>query len=257
MSRGPALFGRYAFPPNELGYCGPPGAGALLEAITNGDGVGRRAREFDGAWTYLDVLARSGGYTDRLDPAVVKAYWVGSDLVDEIDPADLRRRLRVAFAGQPGGILHELRPQDCLAHHSFHVLAVYPWLRMLPRGGAIALSMLQQCRIRWGRVVDRDGDDATVLSRPLLFDGTQLHLGDAVPEQVRWQSAGRALVPDPAEGDLVSLHWSWMCDRLSYDDIGQLERLTDRSLAVANRALRSAHPSPGGTGAPARRSSSD
>ena len=27
--QGALLFARYAYPPNELGYCGPDGAGAL------------------------------------------------------------------------------------------------------------------------------------------------------------------------------------------------------------------------------------
>jgi hypothetical protein len=257
MSLGAALFGRYAFPPNELGYCGPPGPNGLLEAITNGDGLGGRAREFDGAWPYLDALARFGGYADRLDPAVVKAYWVGSDLVDAIDPGDLRRRLRGAFGGQPGGILRDLRAADYLAHHSFHVLAVYPWLRLVPRGGPIALSMIQQCRIRWGVVTSRSDEEAIVESRPLVYEDGQLVLGGPVDETVRWQSAGRALVADPAVGDLVSLHWSWMCDRLTDDDVGQLDRLTARSIAVANAVLRSDLPSRGGTGAPDRRSSSN
>ncbi|WP_084727466.1 DUF6390 family protein [Rhodococcoides yunnanense] len=237
MTKGAAFFGRYAFPPNELGYCGPPGAHTLLDAIGNGDGIVDRAREFNGAWPYLEALARFGGYSDRLDPAVVKAYWVGSDLVDSIDPVDLRRRLRSAFATQPGGILHDPRLQDCIAHHSFHVLAVYPWLRLLPHGGPIALSMLQQCRIRWGRVVALGADEATVSSAPLTYDGSRLDVGDAVEERVRWKSAGRALVADPVEGDLVSLHWSWMCDRLTSEDAAHLDRFTDRSLAVANSAL--------------------
>lgn len=238
MTLGAAFFGRYGFPPNELGYCGPPGSGTLLDALDTGDGLVDRAREFDGAWPYLEALARFGGYSDRLDPAVVKAYWVGSELVDSIDPVGLRRRLRSAFATQPGGILHDLQLQDCLAHHSFHVLAVYPWLRLLPRGGPIALSMLQQCRIRWGRVLALHEDEATVSSVPLVYDGNRLDFGDAVEQRVRWRSAGRALVADPAEGDLVSLHWSWMCDRLTSEDVDHLDRLTRRSLAVANTALR-------------------
>lgn len=239
MTAGASLFGHYAFPPNELGYCGPPGSEQLLDALGSGDGLADRAQDFDGAWPYLEAIARFGGYEDRLDPAVVKAYWVGSDLVDRVDPVVLRRRLRAAFVSQHGGILHDRRMRDCVAHHSFHVLAVYPWLRLLPRGGPIALSMLQQCRIRWGRVLDRDGDEATVASQQLEYDGGLLRLGAQIEERVRWRSAGRALVAHPAEGDLVSLHWSWMCDRLTEEDVGHLDRLTRRSLDVANADLRS------------------
>ncbi|MDQ3591509.1 MAG: DUF6390 family protein, partial [Actinomycetota bacterium] len=34
---GAALFARYAFPPNELGYCGPEGSEVLLEGGARGN----------------------------------------------------------------------------------------------------------------------------------------------------------------------------------------------------------------------------
>ena len=57
---GRRLFAAYAFPPNELGYCGPPDSSVLL----NGHGpaaIDRHAKGFDGAWPYLDEIAAATG----------------------------------------------------------------------------------------------------------------------------------------------------------------------------------------------------
>jgi hypothetical protein len=44
-------------------------------------------------------------------------------------------------------------------------------------------------------------------------------------------------------GDWVSLHWEWVCDRLTAAQLGRLRRYTERHLAIVNdRATRSAVP---------------
>jgi hypothetical protein len=55
LPTGYQLFARYAFPPNELGYCGPPGPAA--QPGDNTAEFASHAREFDGAWPYLHAIA--------------------------------------------------------------------------------------------------------------------------------------------------------------------------------------------------------
>ena len=55
------LFARFAFPPNELGYCGPPDATVLLPGGGHDEIVGH-AQGFDGAWPYLEEIAAASGY---------------------------------------------------------------------------------------------------------------------------------------------------------------------------------------------------
>src|SRR5512139_1310757 len=97
---GDALFARYAFPPNELGYCGP--------ADTAVDELVARAREFDGAWPYLRAIADAAGVGDPLDIDVVRTYWVGGPHLDKGDAQALLVRLREAFTGQMTGLLGDL-----------------------------------------------------------------------------------------------------------------------------------------------------
>ncbi|BCB91897.1 DUF6390 family protein [Phytohabitans suffuscus] len=222
---GAVLFARYAYPPNALGYCGPAGAGALLRPDATAE-IERRARRFEGAWTYLRVIAESAGIADPLDPRVVEAYWVGNELLGKVDPARLVDRLLDRFGGQPGGTWRQASGR-AVAHHSFQVFEVYPWARLLRAGaGATAVEVLDRCRIRAGEVVRVDGPSATVRTRSLRWDGTALVAGPARESAARWCVDGMALIDEPRPGALVALHFDWVCDELTGDQatrLGELE----------------------------------
>jgi hypothetical protein len=244
---GALLFVRYAYPPNALGYCGPPDSGTLREygqaGVVDPD-LTRLARTFSGAWPYLELIAAHAGIGDPLDRRVVEAYWVGNRLLDGLGPAPLadsmeqrfRPQLGLRFGGLAGDVL-----EGGLAHHSFHVLCVYPWVGMLAddRRGAHALSVLDQCRIRWGRVVRVHGDRVVVESRPLTWDGHRLDLGAPVTESAE-TSVVRAT--ELRADDWVSLHWQWVCDRLSTRQRHALSTYTRRHIDLVNR--RFAHRNP-------------
>jgi uncharacterized protein DUF6390 len=226
---GALLFARYAYPPNELGYCGPAGASTLLRA-DRPEEIARRARGFDGAWAYLVFLARALGRADPLDPAVVSAYWIGDSLPGGDFP-DLLPFLRPRFAGQRGGTW-ESAAGRALPHHSFHVFEVYPWASLLRRSGnPSAVSVLDRCRIRTGTVVRVRESTATVTTRPLVWDGAVLAAGPPREETVSPLLGG--LVP----GDLVALHWDWVCDRITAEQAATIESLERRQLDVLFRKI--------------------
>ena len=69
-----------------------------------------------------------------------------------------------------------------------------------------------------------------------LVDG-KLALG--APERTRVRAAldGVGFLEAPAPGDVVSIHWSWACDRLTAAGLAALEQSTRDELAIANRTL--------------------
>jgi Family of unknown function (DUF6390) len=256
--RGPSgtgLFCRYAFPPNDLGHCGPPGAETLLaggsaaagrtvgpigQADDPADELRSRAMHFEGAWPYLRLIAGTLGLDDPLTPAVVSAYWVGGGLLDRVPAAAFRRAVASAFGGQPGVAARLAAAPDLLScgpSHAFHVFVVYPWTGLLRSGGDVARSVLDQCRVRWGTVEWVDGERAGVSSSPLTWDGSTLGLGPPQMEIRRWTRGGHAFVLDPRPGDQVSLHWDWVCDRLGDDDCTGLAKNTAQQLESVNRWL--------------------
>ncbi len=246
---GAAMFARYAYPPNELGYCGPGDGRDLLEYVSAAADVnGRaaeldmagRARAFDGASPYLEYLATIAGAESIMDHRVVEAYWVGNDLLRASEATTFAGAVRAAFAGQLGADWPALAPDVTphpLPHHSFHVFTIYPWVGVLRRTGAdAALSVLDRCRIRWGLVEAVDGDAVDVQCQPLTWDGATLRLGALRQERARLASSGRSLAAGVRRGTWVSLHWDWVCDELSAAQLAALIDATERQLSITNRA---------------------
>jgi hypothetical protein len=230
--RGRELFSCYAFPPNELGYCGP--------ADTAQDELASHAEEFDGAWPYLQAIADAAGIADPLDEEVVRNYWVGGPLLEKVDPGELLTRLRGVFTGQVTGLLDVVEAENTLAHHSFHVFVVYPWVRFLDRDPATPLRVMQDCRVRWGIVESVDDDHVVITSAPLDFADGILALGPPGGERVRWRKDGTSLARRPAKGDVVAAHWNWMCGTLSEADRDALDGATHRTLNLVNTVTRAA-----------------
>ncbi len=240
MTSGPVLFTRFAYPPNSLGYCGPVDTSLLGELITAGDAASQELKEattaFAGAWPYLQLIGHITGH-DPLDSSVVEAYWLGSSLLDRVDlltwgnSSDDRFRSR---AGWEWDKIVDALNAGGVPNHAFHVFCVYPWVGLL-RSGAVeqALQVLDRCRIRWGRVVGSvDEGRVLVSSAPLEWDGDRLHLGPAQLETVSVSIDPTAPVLDV--GDLVALHWDYVCDRISEGQQRYLQHNHDLHMAIAN-----------------------
>lgn len=239
LPEGHDLFVRYAFPPNELGYCGPVDSGALLRA-QDPAAIAAYAREFDGTWPYLCALSDAAGIDDQLDAEVVRGYWVGGPVLSRPDPAALLSGLRDAFTGQVTGLLADLTdPTGVLAHHSFHVFVVYPWVRFLSADlppTAPPLRILQDCRIRWGVVQSVDDHTVVMNSRPLRIVDGMLALGAPEAQTAQWRAAdGTALTSRPSPGETVAAHWNWICGHLGDEHRAALDAATASTLRVVNR----------------------
>jgi hypothetical protein len=242
---GAILFARYAYPPNALGYCGPQDHGALLQYGAHGTvdrGLVQLAQGFAGAWPYLELIARATRIPSPLHRRVVEGYWLGSSLLDSIDMATFGNSLQERFRRRAGArgwsSLAEAVPAGAVPSHSFHVFGVYPWVGLLRTGRAeTPLEHLDRCRIRWGQVVSVDGDQVTVLSRPLTYEHGDIGLGDLRPETVRRAVDGVGFLEPFRSGDAVSMHWDWVCDRLSRRQLRMLQRSTLRQLEITNRKV--------------------
>jgi hypothetical protein len=237
LPAGYAEFARYAFPPNELGYCGPADSSVLLREGGAAE-LAAHAKEFDGAWPYLGAIADAAGGIDPLDAAVVRNYWVGGPLLRAVDPDALLGRLRSSFAGQVTGVLDVLGAGEALAHHSFHVFAIYPWVRFLDRDPTKPVQVMQDCRVRWGTVESVRGDYAVIDSQPLTFVDDGLWLGAPALERVRWRKDGVSLAPEPSPGQTVTAHWDWLCGALYDGESDALATATRLSLDIVNAARR-------------------
>lgn len=242
---GPIMFVRYAFPPNHHGACGPPESGTFFEygahSVVDG-GLRSLARQFSGAWPYLELIAAATGVRDPLDRRVVEAYWVGNRLLDRVGRADLGNSMEDRFrlhTGRQFVNLAEAVVAGGVPHHSYHVFCIYPWVGLLgdDRRHEQALQVLDRCRIRWGRVREVALDKLVVDSQPLLCEHGRLYLGAARTEVVERTLDGVGLVGGFAVGDWVSMHWDWVCDRLTERQLTALRHYTALHLDVVNNRV--------------------
>ena len=244
---GAHMFVRYAYPPNALGYCGPDSFRDYAEAGVVDQGLVKQVQAFSGAWPYLELIAAGCGISDPLDQRVVEAYWVGNDLLDRVALGQLGDSMAERFRKQVGNKFQFLA-EGVLAggvpHHSFHVFGVYPWVGLLgnDRMTKHALTVLDRCRVRWGKVIAAHGDQTTVESRPLGWDGRLLSLGEPATETARLALDGTMLAGDIGPGDWVALHWDWVCDKLTDRQLRALRTYTVRHLDMVNHRVD--HPGP-------------
>lgn len=248
---GPIRFARYAYGPNRLGYCGPEAAEELFEQATDGgeDAALRAlARQFEGAYPYLELIARSNDIPDPLDACVVEAYWLGNPLLERVRPSQLgpslERRFRSRLRGDGWQWLATKPAEGAVPVHAFHVLDVFPRLGLMRTGATDrALEVMDSCRIRWGRVLERDGDWLVVSSVPLEMVEGRLRLAAPRVERIRGWIDGAGFVDGPAlvdgivPGDVLSIHWDWACERLDRARLAALRRWTESEIAIANRTI--------------------
>ena len=242
---GPIRFARYAFGPNRLGYCGPDEAGELFQQATIGHDLVRLrelAAQFEGAYPYLALIARSSGLADPLDAAVVESYWLGGRLLGNVRVRDLGEsldeRFRSRLRGDAWRWLGGKPEAGAVPNHAFHVLDVFPRVGLMRTGEVDrALEVMDSCRIRWGRVLERDGDALVVSAVPLELVQGQLVLAAPRIERIRGWVDGTGFVDDVACGDVVSIHWDWACERLDAARLAALRRVTEHELRLANQTI--------------------
>ena len=77
-----------------------------------------------------------------------------------------------------------------------------------------------------------------MLSQPLTWDGHGARRSaPSGPRRCRWTQDRHAFVQGLRPGDLVALHWDWVCDRLDPQQVAELAGRTARQLDAVNRWL--------------------
>jgi hypothetical protein len=198
------------------------------------------ARQFSGAWPYQQVLAGLAGVDDPLDERVVRGYWTGNDLTDLVDRNTFGTALLDRIRNRAGHYWTHL-DDDVLVEaaptHAFHVFAVYPWSRLLGTDRPEPLQVLDSCRIGWARVVGIEDDELVVRARHLEYTGRCLSLGAQQEERVRFRTDGAAFIDGVGVGDLVAVHWGFVCDNLTEPQAASLETWTRWQLEVMGPRL--------------------
>jgi hypothetical protein len=242
---GPLLFGHYAFPPNRLGYCGPVDHPALFQYVTQevvDQGLIELGKRFEGAYPYLCLIAQANGIADPFDRRVVEAYWIGNDYLERVAASpfytSLSERFQSRMNARTFGWLTSKLEQGARPHHNFHVFEVYLRAGLMRDAKAIiALERMDACRISWGSVAAIDGPELIVERAPLILKEGKLALGEPELKRVLRQIDGRGFADAAQPGDIVSLHWDWVCEVLKPLALRRIIHNTERYMKLANETL--------------------
>lgn len=237
---GRLTFARYAFMPNALGYCGGPDDRELLEyavADSADDGMNRLVMQFEAAYPNLLFMSEALGIPDPFDARVVDAYWVGNELLDTLPATAFHEYLTEKITQRVPKRLHKYIaqkvPDGARPHHSFFVFDVGTRTGMLET----QIETLDKCRIAWGVVESFDDDTAHAMYEPIILVDGKLKLGEPESRSVRRSADGLSYLGDLQVGDVVSLHWNWICDRITPQQQARLVAETNHHIKIANQTL--------------------
>lgn len=242
---GLLLFGRYAYPPNRLGYCGSEDHLSLLEYLSSGHidhGLAELARKFQGAYPYLKLIAAANDIRNPFDRRVVEAYWIGNDLLERVRASELYNSLKERFRPRMNTrefswLASEIE-RDAKPHHNFHVFDIYRRAGLVRDGKAtVALDRMDLCRISWGRVLLVEDSQIVVDRRGLQLHNGKLALGQPQPVRLFCVENAARGTKELRPGDIVSIHWDWMCERLDADKFRRLVANTRRAIANTNTTI--------------------
>jgi len=237
---GTIRFARYAFMPNKLGYCGGDDNRALFEycaAKHTDPGLVILLQKFEAAYPYLKLIAHSNNIPDPFDARVVEAYWLGNELLEQVDLVQFYHSLHERFARRLDskflGYLLSKPPLGARPFHNFHVFDVHSRIGALRH----SLDTMESCRISWGQVKQIEVTHLVVEYHPLILESGKLKLGEVKEKKILRQIDGTGFITNCQVGDWVSFHWDWACEVLSLTQVRNLERYTRYHLELANQTL--------------------
>ena len=242
----------YAFPPNELKYCGPfDKTNDLLgyqEEQVDDEGLKNILAGFHTLYPYLSLIAYENNIRDPLDTRVVEAYWIGNELLKKISGKKLYEHfsealnLRKKISKNDFSYLVGKIDDGALPHHSFHVLNVFT--RTGHQNVEHTLETMDACRISWGKIVVSNRlsvvgpKKLAVETQPLILINGKLNLGKKKLKNITSSVFDTRLpTTDNRKPIWVSFHWNTFCDILTDRQVRNLKYYTEKAIQLANKTL--------------------
>ena len=218
---------RYAFAPNYLKYCGPDNNRELAGYLTNfatDAGLQAILEKFSAMHPYLKLIVSENGIGNEFDDRVVEAYWLGNKLLDSVTLNSFFNHVKPRLKRDELKWFEQKLPQGAKPNHQFHVF------NFIKRTGHQAIlhtvESMDNCRISSGRIVP----GGKVKTDKLIYKAGKLRLTPAIK---KFHNLGDSF----QTGDLVTLHWGWVCEKINRQQAKNLSKYTNLALRLANQTL--------------------
>ncbi|MFA6272470.1 MAG: DUF6390 family protein [Patescibacteria group bacterium] len=235
---------RYAYMPNNLGYCGPDENKNLIGYIANDeqdDGLKEILTDFQTLKPYLNFIARTNRIPDPFHKQVVEAYWIGNNLLESVSAKQYYKYLTDEFSLQKKIDRKSLQyvygklPMGAKPHHSFHVLNIFR------RTGHLSINhtveTMDNCCISCGKVIKKMPDKLLVEYSPLGIVEGKLTQGEKKQKEILTEVDGQSMEAEINTGDLVTFHWNAVCEKITPLQAKNLSFYTNQAISLANLTL--------------------
>lgn len=233
---GAIEFIKYAYPPNKLRYCGPSDSGAIFDYFTHQKidrGLLELLTRFNGAYPNLAYIARANQIKNPFDIKVVRAYWIGNELLNNVSISDYYNYLREKFKGQWDKKMLDLlfglsRPFGAKPHHSFHVMSLFAKKKVNKK----ILEHINNCLILPGKIAKIKPNSVTVEYRPIVTKNNSLILSKIQEKKLEYFNQEKLI-----KGNVVSFHWNWACDKINHSQLKNLNFWNQYHLNLVNQII--------------------
>lgn len=222
---------KYAFSPNYLKYCGPDKNQELtgyLKTRTSDPGLEGILVEFAAMHPYLKLIAKESGIKNEFDERVVEAYWWGNKLLETVSLKSFFNHSQRRLTKKDLRWFEVKLSKGAKPNHSFHVFNF--WQRTGHLARLHTLETMDNCRISWGEILPKDQFSIfnfQISTNKLIFKDGKIRLEPAT-------KTIQGLEEGYQPGDLVTIHWNWICEKISEKQAENLQKYTDWALRLAN-----------------------
>jgi len=202
-----------------------------LKAGKTDEGLRQLLEKFRGAVPYLKFIAQENKIKDPFDRRVVEAYWVGNDLLKNCNLQrfynELENRFHTLVSKKTLVEMLGNVPLGSRPHHSFHVIHIFSQTGGMLKMFQPSLTLMNNCLIRPGKI------KLKIKNKELKIKTQKLKI---VNHSIKFvPSIETARVLDSTKfkkGDLVAIHWGWICDKISSSQQIQLNFWNNQSLKL-------------------------
>jgi len=223
------LLSRFAFSPNQLGYCGLDSASQnFTKCVISGncDHVTEEIPHFKGLNPYLKTIAQLTNL-DIFDYQVIEAYWLGNELLSQFKPSDYDILIKnFQEQGLPEVFIEDVssnKPNTFIPLHLFNILHI--GVGKITGSVATTIDSINNCMIRWGEITKIENNNLTV-------DLNQIKISQQYDLETVTQSFDflPEWLPDLKTGDTIAVHWKWPTKILTTQETKNLSHWTNQLL---------------------------
>ncbi|MGC9048889.1 MAG: DUF6390 family protein [Patescibacteria group bacterium] len=170
---------------------------------------------------YYQLIAKANGIDNPFDKQVVKAYWLGNQLLEKVKPEILKELVGKVDSS------YLIRANYLIlggkAHHNFSVLS-----KVAIRNEKI-LEIVNTCLISWGEVKKILKDELIISYQPLVLRNKKIIFSEREERKI-----GCSLLKKVSLNDIISIHFNEAREVLKPDDLEQLRKYTQEAIEFFN-----------------------